>query len=526
MTRLPGSVPPALHSLLTEAESLATRRDFNGALARYEQVLASAPNEPYTLVQMSYIHSLLGSYRRAENYALAAAATRSIDPQILGELLPRLRTFNQIPEMLACIERALPMSRMPIPMLISVAAQLSYANLPDRALKFLDEARRADPDYPSTLLARAQVLTYLGRFDEAADDIKRSMRRAPEIAQGHWLQAWVSRQTKDRNHVAAIQRELARPGRSPNDIALLSFALHKELDDLGDYSGAWSALVQGCRAKRSRSSYDTGATRALVAELAKFEALRIPDATADSAAPTPIFIVGMHRSGTTLLEQLLAGHSSIAALGELYDFTSAMRFVTDHHCKGVIDQTIVERASTIDLREAGARYLTGLAWRIEGAGYFTDKLPSNFLNVGFIAHALPNAKILHMVRDPIETCFSNLRELFSDANAYSYDLGELADYYLLYLEVMDAWRARFRGRILDVEYARLVAKPEEELRRVAGFCGLPFESSMLDMRARQSVVTASAVQVRNRIEAREKPKWLPYESFLAPLIEKLQPVSR
>lgn len=501
--------------MLASAEALAVRRDWDGAIAAYERVLEQLPDEPYTLVQLSYMHSLRGSYRRAKNFALAAARTGTTDAKILAELLPRLRTFNKAPELLACIERAGPPTRMPIPLLIAAGAQLSYLNLPERAIDYLDEARRADPDYPTTLLARTQILTYLGRFDDAEQDVERVIRRAPEIAQAYWLRAGLRRQTAERNHVAAIRQELARPGRSTQDIALLSFALHKELDDLQRYDEAWQELMQGCRAKRSRLNYDPRATKHLFDVVATFEGASTAH---DDGGPTPIFIVGMHRSGTTLLEQMLAGHPDVAALGELYDFTSATRYMTDHHCKGVIDATLVERARSADLSVAGKRYLDGLRWRIGGSRHFTDKLPSNFLNIGFIAQALPQAKILHMVRDPVETCFSNLRELFSDANPYSYDLRELADYYGWYAELMNHWHARFAGRILDVEYARLLTDPESQLRRVTEFCGLQFDPAMLELGSRRrGVVTASAVQVRDGIQIRDRPKWAPYERWLSPL---------
>lgn len=501
---------------------MAVRKDWNGAIAKYEQVLAHVPDEPYTLVQLSYMHSLLGAYRRAEDCAIAASRTGVIDPQVVVELLPRLRTLNLVQELLACVERMLPMSRMPIPLLIRVAAQLSYLNLPERAIEFLDEARLADPDFPTTLLARAQVLTYLGRFAEAEEDVRRSMRRAPEIAQGYWLQAWVRKQTAEHNHVDAIRRELRRSGRTADDVALLCFALHKELDDLGRYDEAWQALMQGCAAKRSRQNYDPQRMHRI------FEALERMRPDGDSAtidpSRVPIFIVGMHRSGTTLLEQMLAGHSQVRTIGELYDFVSAMRHATDHHCKGVIDETIIERGSRADLSMAGRRYLESVAWRLGDRRLFTDKLPSNFLNIGFIVRALPHSKILHMVRDPVETCFSNLRELFSDANPYSYDMVELAEYFNLYRELMASWHEKFPGRILDVHYSKLLAEPATELHRVAHFCGIDFEESMLELESRQrSVVTASAVQVRSEIQVRERPKWAPYEMWLQPLIERLAP---
>lgn len=516
--------PAALQALVSKAEAAAANNDLDGAVAAFEQVLSLRPGDPYSLIQLSYLHSLRGEYRRAEDCALAAGGTGTTDPRLLAELLPRLRTFNQAPALQTAIERAKPMSRMPIPLLITAGAQLSYLNLPDRAIAYFDEARRADPDYPPTLLARAQVLAYLGRFDEAGQDVERSMRRAPEIAQGYWLRAWLRRQTADSNHVAAIERELARAGRSAEDIALLSFALHKECDDLGRHDQAWAALVRGCRAKRARLNYDTATTKGLLEALARFEpTASVPSMAGPGGGPMPVFIVGMHRSGTSLLEQMLDGHPGVKGLGELYDFTSAMRHATDHHCRGVVDRTIVERAVQADLAAAGRRYLQSVQWRMDGQGVFSDKLPSNFLNIGFIAHALPQAKIVHMVRDPVETCFSNLRELFSEANAYSYDPIELADYHRLYQALMQRWHARFPGRILDVEYAKLVADPETEMRRVAEFCGLAFDPAMLDIGSRQrAVVTASAVQVRDRIQVRERPKWAPYEQWLAPMIERLQ----
>lgn len=513
--------PRQLWPMLDAAEALAAGQDWDAATAAYERILAQAPQDAYTLVQLSYVHSLAGHYRQAQHRALQAAASGVSDPALLLELLPRLRTFNQVQSMLACIQRLLPMSRMPIPLLLAVAAQLSYANLPERAIGFLDEARRADPDYPPTLLARGQVLTYLGRFDEAAADVARALHRAPEIAQGYWLQAWLGKQTAERNHVQAIRRELARPGRRPGDVALLGFALHKELDDLGRYDEAWEALRIGCSAKRSRLAYEPARMQSLFAALERFEPGVAPTVQADPGR-VPVFIVGMHRSGTTLLEQLLHGHGEVQGLGELYDFTSAMRHLADHHCRGVVDATIVERAAARDLGEAGRLYLDSVAWRLGPRRWFTDKLPSNFLNIGFIAHALPQARILHMVRDPVETCFSNLRELFSEANPYSYDPLELADYHRWHDRLMARWMERFPGRILQVEYARLVREPETEMRRVAAFCGLDFRPGMLSPDAARGVVTASAVQVRGGIQARDRPKWAPYAQWLAPMIERLR----
>jgi tetratricopeptide (TPR) repeat protein len=509
-------------ALLASAQAHAGRREFPQAIADCEAALRLHPEDAEALVQLSYLHSLSGHYRQGRDHALRAARAGTTSPKVLAELVQRLRTFNALPELQACIGRLRPLSSVPIPLLIAIAAQLSYVNMPGQAIEYLDEARRGDPDYPATLLARAQVLIYLGRFDEAARDIDRARQRAPQIAHGYWLRSMLGAGFARPGDAAAIRSQLARPDRTAADTTLLGLALHRTLDERGEHAEAWQALSMACRAKRTSLRYDIAETTALVDALVSLPAHRAEPCPAQDGAAVPIFIVGMHRSGTTLLEQLLDGSPQVHGIGELYDFTSAMREATDHHCRGVIDATIVARAANIDLAAAGRSYLQGIAWRLHGEPFFTDKLPSNFLNLGFICRALPQARILHMVRDPVETCFSNLRELFSDANPWSYDQLELAAYYRQYRRLMAHWHDRWPGRILDVDYARLTREPEPVMREVAAFCGVAFDPAMLEHRSRsRGVATASAVQVRDRVTAREQPKWAPYREYLQPLIGAL-----
>jgi tetratricopeptide (TPR) repeat protein len=504
--------------LWQQAELHASQREWDKALECFRALEAERPNDAKLLLQLSYVESLAGHYRSARALAIRAQQLGPSEPSVLRELLPRLRTFNAIPELMQCLDRMGPLA--PIPVLLSAAAQCTYINEFGRALTLLDEARRADPDYPPTLVARAQVLVYLGRFREAEAEVKLSQRRAPEIPQGWWVLAKIRKHTTSDNHIQQLQRELSRPGRKPQEIALLAEAMHHELDEFGDYSRAWDALRVMCSAKRTTLDYLAASSRVLVTTL---ESLPVGIKQYSPESRVPIFITGMHRSGTTLLEQLLDGHSDVRGVGELYDFTSQMRYATDHHCKGVIDLTIVERAKDVDFAAVGEGYLKGMEWRLGKERFFTDKLPSNFLNIGFICQALPQAKILHMVRDPIETCFSNLRELFSDANPYSYDQLELADFYKQYRRLMAHWHEAYPGRILDVDYAELTRDTAAVLRRVSAFCGFEFEPEMLALQNRKrGVATASAVQVRDKVVVRDQPKWKPYEQYLQPLIQALR----
>lgn len=505
------------------AQQQFLRKDWPAARRTLQAIVATEPAHAAALLQLSYVESHLGHYRAARACALRARQAGVRHPQLVVDLLARLRTFNEAELLFATLQALPPPSQLSIALLLSIAAQLSYLNLQEQALPYLAQARNADPDYPPMLLASAQVLIYLGRFQEAEADLQRCLARAPELAPVYWQLARLRRQTTDANHVDIIRDLLAKAGGDQERTALLAYALHKELDDLGDHEGAWRALEQACRAKRSLVQYDVAANKRL------FDALHALPGHADGATPSvtvegrvPIFIVGMHRSGTTLLEQLLDGHGQVRGVGELYDFTSQMRYATDHHCRGVIDETIVARAGAVDWGSVGQGYLGKMEWRLGAERCFTDKLPSNFLNAGFICRALPGAKILHMVRDPVETCFSNLRELFSDANPYSYDPLELADYHRQYRSLMARWHEAWPGRILDVEYSALTRDPEPTMRRVAEFCGLDYEPAMLDIEGRErSVATASAVQVRQGIVARDKPKWAPYAGYLQPMIDAL-----
>lgn len=519
-----------IQALRASAQSLAASGDLAGAQRGYEAVLAREPGDADALLQLSYIESLSGHYRAAHARALQAHAARPSQPAVVAELAARLRTFNEIELLFECIGRYVEAGAPHLPTLLEMATHLGNVNEHARALELAGMVLGREPKLVPALVVRGNILTSLGRFAEAEADLRHCLQLAPGNPQAHWLLARLRKATPGDNAVEAIRVQLAPAGRRPDEVALLAYALHKELDDLGQFDAAAQALAQACAAKRSLLRYTPDETTTLVDALVDWSRAVSASAgtgTATTGGRLPVFIVGMHRSGTTLLEQMLDGHPQVRGIGELYDLTAQMREATDHHCRGVIDATLARRAVDADFAAVGRGYLDKLEWRLGAERCFTDKLPSNFLNAGFICRALPQARILHMVRDPVEVCFSNLRELFSDANPYSYDQQELAAYYRQYQRLMAHWHEAFPGRILDVDYAELTRDPEAVMRRVAMFCGLEFDPAMLDPGRRdRGVGTASAVQVRQGIVARETPKWAPYAEFLHPLIDALDARSR
>ena len=198
------------------------------------------------------------------------------------------------------------------------------------------------------------------------------------------------------------------------------------------------------------------------------------------------------------------------------DFAFQLRWAADH--TKTLDDTVIERLSRIDFAQLGRRYLDQTQWRAEGKPFYTDKLPRNWMIAGLIAKALPQARILNLVRDPMDVCFSNYRALFADAFAHIYNLEALASHYQVYRRTMEHWCAAMPGRILNVPYAELVENPEGTLRTVLDFCHLPWEANCADLtRNRSAVSTLSAVQVREPVHKRFIDSWRRYERQLAPL---------
>jgi hypothetical protein len=358
--------------------------------------------------------------------------------------------------------------------------------------------------------------------------LRESVRLDPGNASAWWQLSRLRTQSADTHFVDELRQAIEKV-KGSRATSLIEFALHRELDRLGDYPEAARALDRACASMRETVKYTADESDRLYAALRT-----LPTNNADGGGGTgvvdmpftPVFIVGMHRSGTTLLEHLLAGHDEVCAGGELYDFTSQLRLAADHYCATELDVKIVEAASGFDYQAIGNGYLEGLEWRRSGQRLVTDKLPSNFLNIGFILRALPNAKILHMYRDPMETCFSNLREPFSENTCrYSYDQDELAKYYRQYFALMAHWRQRFPGRIHDVTYTSLTTDPTAEMKRVSAYLGIDFQPAMLETGAR-AVNTASSVQVRQKVSLPTQPKWQPYREYLTPMQWRLSDVGQ
>lgn len=513
---------PQIDEWLSRARQSVAARDMAGATAHYRKVMESGENPEALLHLSSFEARTNDNYRKGREYALRALPPAIGNPALVPSMLLCLRHFEESAAMRRYIDASPFLRGMADPKTLHmVSAQLSWLGDQAQAIEFVSQAMRLAPQTSSLRLTRATMELFLGRFDDAEEDIMECLRRDPGNANAYWVLAWMRKWTADNNHVDAIRRALARPSLGLVDKTRLHYALHKELGDLGDVAGAFAALDAASRMHRAASRYDMEDTRRLFAKLKQMP-IRGP-APEQDAEFTPVFIVGMYRSGTTLLEQLMGGDPGVFNAGELHDMAARMRHAADHYFPTAIDTVAIDRVPGMDFTEIGRQYMQGVAWRLDGHTHITDKWPPNHMNVGFICQAMPHAKIIHMSRDPVETCFSNFRELFAHAAPYSYDQLELADYNNQYRDLMEHWHLAFPGRILDVTYADLTRDTEATMRKVAAFCGFPFTDKLLQPNSQgKSVATASAVQVREKVVARDVPKWAPYEKYLQPLINALR----
>ena len=512
------------HALWLQAEAAVDRKNWKQAERAYRQALEIDPRHVPSLIGVSTALSQRDAYRDAHAAILSAFALRPDHPSLIYAISQRLRFFHEFARLEQALSNPRFVAEAPVPIVVKGVVMLSSIGAHEAAVRMADHALRREPGNAAANYVRGNLHLFSGEPDAAEARYEASLRADPLLFQNSWMLASVRTQTPEANHVSRLQVQLTRARPGGEGEAYLSYGLHKELHDLGDHAQAWQALERGCRAKRKNVQYALADDIAVVEQI-----MRVCDAgfftrSSDVEQPAvPIFIVGMHRSGTTLLERMLAGHTLVGDAGETSSMDAQMQLATDHALPGRYDAELVRRAADADFDMVARGYAASARWLSRGKPYFTEKLPMNFWNVGFIARALPQARILHLQRDPMDTCFSNLRTLFAGVATYSYVQSELAGFYLQYRRLMDHWREVLPpGRLMDVPYDELVADPEAVASRVASFCGLPYQAALVDVgRTSGRVATASAALARQGIRRDRGKLWRHYEQHLQPLIDGL-----
>lgn len=402
-----------------------------------------------------------------------------------------------------------------------IAEQYVMAGQHRDAARCYQRAVDLRPNHARYVYNLASSKIALGELEQAEDLLNAVIRLDPEDYDAWHNRSTLRTQTDENNHVAQLEYVLAHvapdhPGRVP-----VCYALAKELEDLGRYEASWAYLQQGAVARRRAMQYDVAADERAMQQIAEtFDQALLARPNPGFESERAVFVLGLPRSGTTLVDRILDTHSQVASLGEINTLAfSLMRCVGESAGKA----ELIARSAEIDFTELGRRYIEGIAGYGLGAPRLVDKTPLNFLYIGLTHLALPGAKIIHLRRNPLDSCYAMYKTLFRLGYPFSYSLQDVGRYYIAYHRLMDHWRACLPGRILDLDYERLVTDQEAETRRLLEFCSLEFEASCLDFHRHEGpAATASAAQVRRPIYSSSVGRWRCYERQLTPLAGKLR----
>jgi len=514
---------PTLADFQYEIGARLGRRDLTGAAEAAAQCRAAYPSDRAGWLFGS-IAALLDDKKDA---ALALIEERlAVQPADLRCLLQRaecLLALGARSEALAAAAAAA-QSAHDTPALDAVGEFLAHAGDYRQALEVYDRAVALAPKNPSIRTRRAAVHQYLGNFDQAAADYQAVLEIVPTDPKAlKWL-VELRRESADRNSIAAMEAALASAPAESEDAAILHFGLAKSYEDLGEHALSWRHLTAGNRLERERAPYDPATDRAVmdrvIAGFPTVEAIR-PDTTGES----PIFIIGLPRTGTTLVDRIIGSHSQVHSAGELVAFQEAIDVARAGNGRSRAQdwRQYAAALGSLDAKIIADEYLARSRARRGDRPRFTDKQNTNFLYCALILRAFPQARIVHVTRHPLAACYAIYRNRFNGSYTFAYDLSDIGEFYIGYRKVMAHWHRVLPNRILDLAYEDVVTALEPTARRLLEFLGLRFEAACLEFqRNPDAVETASSVQVRQPLYDSSLHMWRNYAAELAPLRARLE----
>ncbi len=405
---------------------------------------------------------------------------------------------------------------------------LARASFTPEAITSYRECLRLRPGHIGALLGLGHVLKAVGDYDDAVAAYDECIRQAPDFGETYWSLANLKTYRFDDATVAEMEKRAVAQGENAQSEVNFLFALGKAWEDRGDFARAWDFYRRGNAKQRATVHYDPVQTEVMNDRIASVYTAPFLSALAGSghADPAPIFILGLPRSGSTLLEQILASHRQVEGTSELPYIGRLATGLNRNRASGINYPEAMRELAPAHLRSLGAEYLAQAQMhRRTGTPHFIDKMPNNFPNIGLIAAILPNAKIIDARRHPLDACLSCYRQLFAKGQNFTYDLTEIGEYYLQYQRMMDHWAEVLPGRVLTVQYEAVVSDFEPQVRRLLEFCGLPFQEACLRFyESERPVRTPSSEQVRQPIYDRSVGHWQHYERHLGELIEVIAPI--
>jgi tetratricopeptide (TPR) repeat protein len=505
--------------LLQGVHAALQTRNWDDVQGKLTALHALAPAHPEVLRVRAAIAHLQGRSVESIELLQRVVAARPYDAQAMIDLGSALARKGDTEGAIDAFRRSAEMEPARVAPLLGLAQVLERVGDIEQSMATLREALLREPQNVTARDMLARHLHFAGRVDEAEAEYRRSLSYAPKSAMAWYGLSTLRTARFDADDLGAIEALANGSELREHDRATALFALAKALEDNDRNEDAFRALTAANAARRRQLRWDAAKFSANARAIEKAFDAPIPTSSDDALGRGVVFIVGMPRSGSTLIEQILAANPDVAAGGELDDVRDIIR---DESQRRESDfPAWVSSATPEDWNRLGQSYLDRTAARRGTHAWFTDKALLNWRYIGALMAMLPGARFVDCRRDAVETCLSCYRQMFASELAFAYDLAELAAFWRDYDHAMHFWQRRFSEQILEVEHERLVADAEAEIRRLLDFCGLPFDESCLRFHeSTRAVRTASSAQVREPLRA-DTARAQRYGSLLDPLRELL-----
>lgn len=520
------SADPA-RELIAQAAAHHRAGRLEEAEAIYREILRRDPRNLEALRLLALVAVRAEHYGQAEKLLMRAV---EIAPDFLAawvDLSHAQLERQDLQAALASIERAVLLNPGSANVRISLANVQGRSGRHDQAIETYRRAIELNPDLPGAYLGLGNTLKTVGRQAEAVEAYRHAAALRADMSEAWWSLSNLKTFRFTDDEIETMQRQLEVPELSDEARVQFCFALAKACEDRGDYPRAFELYERGNHFRRAQENYDPVQTEVINERIMKvFDAdFLARHSNRGHPDPAPIFVVGLPRSGSTLIEQILASHSRVDATHELPEVGRLIQQINRNRKDRVTYPEAVCDFTDEDWAAFGRSYIEQTRQHRRDAPHFVDKMPNNFASIGLISLALPNARFINTRRHPLDTCLSCYKQLFARGQPFTYDLTELGEYYLQYDRMMAHWHATLPGRVLDVQYESVVADQGTQTRRLLEFCGLPWEDACLRYyETERAIRTASSEQVRRPIYNSAIGVWRRYIRELAPLIEILRPV--
>jgi tetratricopeptide (TPR) repeat protein len=499
--------------------SLATALHETGQLKEAEKAARKAltlnPDSSEARIDLADILAASDRFSEAETLLTEAMELIPDSPRLYIKLSSVLERANRTDDAIESIDKAIEISPQ-MPETYHRKGMIYYmSNQVDKALESLDKCLSLNPNSPTALALKSEILQTAGDMKQAEEVARQGLDIAPNIPFLYFTLGKIKKFTADDPDLKKMQ-ELVENVQIYGNVQATSlhFALFKAYEDIGDYTAAFEHLKQANDLKRSSVYFDRTMQNTIFTQvkktydkkfMSKFEGKGCTD-------DAPIFIVGMPRSGTTLTEQIISSHPEVYGAGELFYLTSVEQSfgaVTEENCE--------------EMGKAYIEHVRNISDESKTARYFTDKMPGNFIRMGQIVAAMPNAKIIHCRRNPMDTCLSCFKQLFARGQYWSYNLEEMVENYTQYIDMMNHWRETMPDRFIEINYEDTVTDFENQARKLIDYVGLEWDDACLTPhKSKRAILTASKGQVRKPIYKTSIESWRRYEEQLQPLAKPLQ----